>query len=531
MPEKHITLNINYYLGLAIKHRWLLIIPFCISMVAGLYLAVTLPEIYEASTLILVQPQRVPSDYVRSVVSDDIQSQINTISKQILSRSNLEAIIGKFGLFSDPKFSGMFAEELVQKMRERIDIEVDRRRQGGAFSVSFRGSNPETVMKVTNALASSFIEENLRVRETQAVGTSDFLTDELEIMRQRLEETENKLREYRRQYMGELPEQLNANLHVLERLQQQLSAKETSLRDEKDRLVMLENQIESERKLQATVSASGSDGTEAMSLEQLKAQLAALRSSYTDRHPDVIRLKARIAELEAGYKGGVTTAASGLRNGDTGNFVDGSQSGALGELIRQRAEIKADIGNIALEIARLNRQIGEYQKRVENTPRREQELLSLKRDYNNIQDSYNSLLNRKLEAELSVNMEKKQKGEQFQIVDFAVKPEKPVSPDMRKLFLLAVAAGLGLGGGIIFLLDFLNTSLKEPKDYETELGLAVLATVPKLITPGRKTLRRINGILTYCSLLVAVGLTGIFGLLILKGVDPVLKIASQYIKI
>ena len=157
--------------------------------------------------------------------------------------------------------------------------------------------------------------------------------------------------------------------------------------------------------------------------------------------------------------------------------------------------------------------------------------MKLTRDYGNSQESYKSLLNRKLEAEIAVNMEKKQKGEQFQIVDRAALPRKPVSPDMRKLFLISVAAGLGLGGGLIFLLDFLNQSLKQPKDYESKLGLVVLATIPKILSPKDKLLRRINRGLTAVSLVFAAALTAGFGLLILKGMEPMMALVSKYVKI
>ena len=144
MPEKSDTFKIDHYLGLVLKFRWLLIIPFCIAMAAGIYLAVTLPKIYEAKTLILVMPQRVPSNFVQSIVTTDLNSRIGTISEQILSRSNLEKIIETYGLFSDPKYSGMFLEEKVAELRKRIEVKVNRGRQGSdAFSISFRGSAPK----------------------------------------------------------------------------------------------------------------------------------------------------------------------------------------------------------------------------------------------------------------------------------------------------------------------------------------------------------------------------------------------------
>jgi len=534
MPEKTDTIKISHYLGLVFKHRWLLIIPFCIAIVAGMFLAIRLPKIYEAKTLILVMPQRVPSNYVQSIVTTDLDSRISTISEQILSRSNLEKIIEKYGLFSDPKYRGMFLEEKVASLRKRIDVKVNRGRAGSdAFSISFRGSHPKTLMEVTNRLAGSFIDENLKVREAQAVGTSDFLADELETKRRRLEEVEQKLREYRRQYMGELPEQLDANLSILGRLQTQLSEQEKTLRDNKVRLTLIENQIESNRKIltENRVTGTVSDEGGEVSLELLKAQLNTLKSNYTDRHPDVIKLKAQIADLEAKYQAGELQSPGTSQAIVPGDPALRLVSNTLNELMRQRAELSGEIKNIALEIVELKQNVKKYQQRVEATPKREQELMALKRDYENNQESYNSLLNRKLEAEIAVNMEKKQKGEQFRILDRAALPQKPVSPDMRKLFLLSIAAGLGLGGGMIFLLDFLNPSLKQPKDYESVLGLAVLTTIPILLSPKDKILRRLNRGLTAVSLVFAAALTASFGLLVLKGVEPMMEILRTYLKI
>jgi len=535
VAEKSEAIKIGYYLALVLKRRWFIIIPFCIAMVVGMYLAVILPKSYEASTLILVMPQRVPSDYVQSIVSTDLETRISTISQQILSRSNLAKVIEKFGLFADPKYSGMFLEDMVGSLRERIEITVNRSRrraEADAFSISFEGSDPETVMAVTNGLAGSFIEENLRTREAQAVGTSDFLADELKTKRRRLQEVEQKLREYRRQFMGELPEQLDANLRSLERLQTQLSEREKSLREDKFRLQVINSQIEANRKILAeNRTASVSEEGEDLSLEQLKAQLAALKSSYTDRHPDVVSLKARIADLEARYESGDLESSDNSPVNHSTDPAIRMVSNSLNEQRRQRVEIGAEIRNLQLDIAKLNREIERYQERVEKTPQREQELLSFNRDYDNIQESYNSLLNRKLEAEIAVNMEKKQKGEQFRIVDRAALPRKPVFPDMKKLFLLSAAAGLGLGAGLIFLLEFLNNSLKQPKDYESELGLAVLATIPKILDRRDKMFIRVNQGLTLFSLIVAVALAAGFAALVFNGVEPTIELVREFAKI
>jgi hypothetical protein len=165
---------------------------------------------------------------------------------------------------------------------------------------------------------------------------------------------------------------------------------------------------------------------------------------------------------------------------------------------------------------------------VERTPKREEELLALRRDYSNIQESYNSLLNRKLEAEIAVNMEKKQKGEQFRIIDPAIVPHKPISPDMRRLFMVVLAAGLGLGAGLIFLLDFLNSSLKDPEKFEDDLGVVVLATIPKVYQKKDLRLKRLNQVLTAFSILVAACLLAGFAVLVFNGVEQTMEAVRPY---
>ena len=539
MPKKTDALKVNYYIGLVFKHRWLLIAPFCVALSVGIYLAFTIPTVYEANTLIMVEPQRVPTTFVKSIVTEDIATRISTISQQILSRTNLEKIIDDFHLFSLPEHEKMFFEDKLENLRKRVKINVSRARSNNdAFSISFRGSDPKITMNITNALASYFIDENLKLRESHASGTNVFLQDELSSTRDRLQAIEEKLQKYRRQYMGELPEQLQTNLSILSRAQEQLIEKQKSLRETKAMLASLERQmaempdIQLNDSLWATEDNFELEDDTSSKIAQLKEKLANLKLKYTDRHPDVIGLKDTIARLEEQSEKEAendSTTASGPSESEPATGLPEIGFDNLQKV--QQEEIRRDINEQKAEIAELTEMIRLYQQRVENTPKREQELFSLKRDYDNIKASYDSLVERKLEAEIAVNMEKKQKGEQFRIIDPAVLPQKPVSPDMRKLFVFSIAAGLGIGAGLIFLLDFMNSSLKQPKDYESELGLVVLATIPKLLSPKDKILHRINQGLTAVSLFFATALIAGFGLLILKGTGPVVEFVRTYVKI
>ena len=205
MQEKTIQqefLKPVYIIKTIVQRRWLLIIPLMAALVVGSILAIKLPKVYEAETLILIEPQRVPTNYVQAVVStEEVADRISTLSQQILSRTNLEKIINEFGLYAGPGSENMFMEDKVNALKKSINVEVTRnRRETNAFSITYRGGDPEKVMNITNTLATFFIDENLKARESQAIGTSDFLETELESMRLKLEQKEKALRAFQLEY-------------------------------------------------------------------------------------------------------------------------------------------------------------------------------------------------------------------------------------------------------------------------------------------------------------------------------------------
>jgi polysaccharide chain length determinant protein (PEP-CTERM system associated) len=480
---------------IALRRRWIILVPLSIALVAGIYLAITLPKIYEAKTLILVESQRVPQNYVQSIVTEDTAQRINTISQQIMSRTNLEKIIKDFNLYSGPQQNALFMEDMVAGLRRQISVEVIRGvRETNAFTVSYKGKDPHTVMRVVNALAFYFIDENLKVRESQAIGTSVFLEAELESMRVKLEELEEKIKEYRSTNMGELPEQLDTNLRILERLQSDMGSRQQSLREAKIRLAELKNQVSGREPSIVVIGGTERPSEGAATLDQLRSQLEALQTRYTDRHPDILRVKKQIADLEA----------RPLDHEDLANLR------LPPELRRQMADVQREIQIAESEVDNLRVQIALYQKRVENIPKREQELLSLNRDYQNIRTTYQSLLTRKLEADIAVNMERKQKGEQFRIVDPARVPERPISPDMRKLLLFTVAAGLGIGAGLALLMEFVKQSYRSPAEIEAQHGLPVLVSIPKLLLPRQLFFDKMN---KAGSVVYSIFVFGLFGLL------------------
>ncbi len=510
-----------------VRRRWFILVPLCISLTLGLFLTLTANKTYKSSTLILVQQQSVPTEYVRSVVTSSINQRINTISQQILSRSNLEKIIDQFGLYEGA--DTMYLEDKIAGMRRRIHVKIERARHGAeAFSISFQGSDPRKVMRIANTLASFFMDENLKVREAQAIGTSEFLDSELEKTRRRLEAREQKLSVYRSKYLGGLPDELETNLRTLDRLQEQLASKNDLLRESKNSLSLLDAQISEVQRSasqETYVSGDATSGTTGQfsseneeKLYLAEKDLEELLTSYTEKHPDVVKLKKTIENLKQAMEK-ETAPTQSMDEDKSVSPRERKINGVMAQMQLSRKQGVTDISNTKADIQAIEKQMKQYQARVEDTPKRELELQSLKRDYNNIRDIFNSLLDRKLEAELSVNMEKKQKGEQFRILDHARLPEKPISPDVKKFFLLSLVAGVGIGAGIIFLLEFFDSAIRRDEQLEDDLGLTILASIPQLQVPGDKKKWRLEtaGFVLACFYMVVV--LSFFIILNLKGLD------------
>lgn len=550
--QQQIAITPDYIIDIIFRRRWFIIVPLCIVLSIGIYLSFTLPRTYQATTTILVQAQRVPGAYVKSIVSSDINERISTISQQIMSYSNLEKIIDQFGLYEDKESQNMYLEDKIKSMRQRVNVKLTRSRTGtDAFSISFTGKDPNKVMRIVNTLASFFMDENLKVREAQAIGTSEFLDSELEKTRKRLEQLEQELSDYRKKYLGGLPDELESNLRTLDRLQQQLTDKQSALREAKNDINTTENEILKLKRISfksdqdVEFFSGGPDGTAFASDNRVKLEKAEkirefLLLKYTDMHPDVIKINKTIAKL----KELIDAEASAPVPVDEGpsqpkavspetmkrRLAAGDEKqNTLSQLDLQLQNLRSEVDIIEYDIEEINKKMKIYQQRVEETPSREQDLLSLQRDYGNLKEIYNSLLDRKLEAELAVNMEKKQKGEQFRILDHARMPEKPITPNVQKLLVFSLAAALGIAGGFIFLLEVFDTSIRRDEDIEKKLGLPILASIPPLKKKGSVWKKRVEFLAFSMMAAYVMALLALFIFLNAKGIGKVIALIKHYI--
>ena len=518
MEPRDKPFTIHDYIDIGLRRKWYILIPLVCSILISFGVYKFLPKIYKATTLILVQPQRVPVNYVRPTITASVTERLNTISQEIFSRTRLEKIIGEFNLYAEARNKRPL-EETIGKMRKSIEVSVQtkffRDQSQSAFTVSFEGKDPRTVMMVTNKLASLFIEENMKVRALQAGGTSEFLAKEVQNMEAKLKKKENDVRDFKERFMGELPQQLDANLRILERLQQQLQATNENIKVAEDRMILLQGQIEqlqmkksereslAARNLARMLAETGKATDEArmealpedpviIQWRQLNRELNSARSKYTENHPDIIDLKRKIANLEPKVKAllkeqdAMMEARLKERRAKTGKIpaaqppLDPAAEKLLTQYEDQFREKQLEVKRLKGELEKLKDQIALYQRRIEDTPKREQELGLLTRDYDLLKANYQSLLDKRIQAQMAESLERKQQGEQFKILDSASLPEKPIRPDRNKILLIGAFIGMVAGLGLTWFRESMDQSFHSEADLEAYLGLPVIASVSNL---------------------------------------------------
>lgn len=512
MDESQERQGINlagYWLRIRAGRWWLLGFAF-----AGWVLATAagwiLPPKYRSETVILVEQQKVPEHYVEPNVASDLQHRLQSMSEQILSRTRLLTIINNFHLYGQSQ-SNADADGLVGTMRDNIKIELvrtsGRDNDLSAFKISYSANNPLVAQQVTGELTSLFINENLRNRTQLSEDTTAFLDNQLGEARKSLDQQEEKLRQFRSAYGGQLPDQAQSNVQILSGLQAQLQAATESWQRADQQRLFLQYQY---RALGGASSKSGGGQPVTVlalnqKLEGLKNQLADLSTRYTPRHPDILKLQNDIAATEA-------LRAKLIERAKTQPGTEApedSAAGATSQLTMLEGQVKAnelDLRNEETKIKRLEGQIEDYRGRLSHAPVREQQLAALTRDYEQSRSYYDSLLAKKLQSEMATNLEKRQQGEQFRMIDPPNLPQKPYWPNR----LAFSVAGLGLGAvaglGLVLLFELANSRVYQASELEELAGIKVLASVPTLSTPAerRKAPRRlaIEGALAAVMLLV-----------------------------
>jgi len=498
-------------------HRnWLILVPLALASVAAFLYARRLPELYRSETLIQVIPQRIPESFVRSTVITRIEDRLGSIQQIILSRSRLERIITEFNLYPEMRKVAVM-EDVVERMRT-VDVNVKVER-GDAFRVSYTTGDPRVAQRVAERLGSLFIDENLRDREALAEQTSQFLEGQLEDAKRRLLEHEKRLEEYRRRYAGELPSQLQSNLQAIQNAQMQLQGLTEAMNRDQERRLLIERQLaDMEATDGLTVAAppptppGAEPAAAATTADQLEAAMVVRRTlllRFKEDHPDVATINRRIARLQA--KAAAEAAAAPPPAAGTQ-----PKPVSAAEAIKQNRmrDLRANLQDIDRELAskrateqQLRAVIDDHQAKAAATPKRETEMVELTRDYSTIQAIYTDLLGKREASKLSANVERQQIGEQFKILDPARVPERPFSPQKRRILAMGAAAGLALGLGLIALLEYRDMTFKSEEEIRRVLQLPVLALVPVMASDREIRTQRRRRLAVVAAVVVVVAIS------------------------
>jgi polysaccharide chain length determinant protein (PEP-CTERM system associated) len=521
MPEIEKQFEWREYWEVFRRRRWVLLGVLFGAGIAGTAVAALWPVRYRSQALILVERQDVPSAYVRPNVTADAQERLATITQQVLSRTLLEGLIGRYQLY--PQDPG--PADTDQKIAEmRKDIQLDPVDGGGgknltALRIEFTYGDPHTAQEVDSDLTSEFINQSLQARAQASATTTDFLAAQLADAQKNLAAQQSRLSDLKTRYLGELPEQEQGNIQILSSLEAQLYA-ETNARDNaQQQEIYLESLVSASRHAETAASGETPAGegrasrlqTIDRTLNDLRQKLTALEAKYTSNYPDVVETRDQLAEWQA-------MRQTVLRQPPSGPPSPAAIPAATADpaMLQVQSRIKATQAEIAMDngqIASLKNRIASTEHRLRLTPLREQDLAAATRNYDDARDNYESILQKKVQSELATNLERQEEGERLQVIDPASLPQKPVAPNRLEIVLGGWATGLAAGIGLAAAEELADETLRGDFDLRGGVPFPILAHLPILRLAARESRRKwrqIAGITGIAILLLASVAAGIF---------------------
>jgi polysaccharide chain length determinant protein (PEP-CTERM system associated) len=469
------------YVAIVRRRVWYLVFPAIVFSVGAYVLSIYLPTKYKSETVVLVQEQRISEDIVRSVVNGGLNERLATMQEQILSRTRLQQIIEKLGLFKE-EIGKKSPEDLVAQLRASIVISpvrpmAETHADGlPGFTINVTASKPALAQQICTEITSLFLQQNVVLRAQSAEDTTQFIGTQLADAKAKLDEQDAKLAEFQRKYQGSLPDQAQTNFSWLSSLSSQLDSVNQAI----DRAHQDQVYLQTALGQQITAAKLGQAGTNPDTLGRqlavMQEQLATLRARYTDEHPDVVKLKLDIAHLQQRMQN--QPATDTLKPAPVG--ADGAviETPQIQQLHAQIHQLDVSIHEKTVEQARIQQKIVQLQAKLELSPSVEQEYKALTRDYQTALGIYTDLLKKQSVSEMSTDLEKRQEGEQFRVLDPPSLPQKPSFPNRKAFAVAGLMGGLGLGGVIGFLLELKDTSLRTEREVEMVLKLPTLATIP-----------------------------------------------------
>jgi polysaccharide chain length determinant protein (PEP-CTERM system associated) len=488
--DGQVSRSLEEYWAIARRRRWYILLPVFVAWAIAWVGSWLVPSTFQSEALILVEQQKVPEQYVVPNVTVSLQDRLQSMTQQILSRTRLQSTIDRAHLYEKHGL-GAFTkdEDAVEQMRKDIKIDLvevpGRPGQLSAFKIGYSAGAPQLAQQVNSELTSLFIEENLKSQQQLSESTTAFLQNQLVEARAKLEEQEAKVRAFKAVHFGDLPG-----------LQNQLLSTQRALDAAKQQKLYLESLQQQYQTAQADMGIDNSSAPSPQKLTKdlidLRYQLEQARSRLTEEHPDIIALKDKIAKIEKMKNDLETEIASHSETGKATNALDPSaaaevQRGSTTPMMQLQSQLKSitpEIENYERHAKELESQISSYRSRLNLTPQTEQQLADVSRGYEESKSNYNSLLQKQNQSQLATNLEQRQQGEQFRILDPPSLPARPSAPNHLLLSLGGLMVGAALGFGLTALLEVTNALVRQEKDLEGLVPTRVLVGIPHLNTPG-----------------------------------------------
>jgi uncharacterized protein involved in exopolysaccharide biosynthesis len=522
------TLDLGDYFAAFRRRQSMILLIAGMVFLLGLITAFVWPPTYASSATILIEEQEIPSELIQSTVTSYASERIQVISQRVMTRSNLLEIMDKYGLYQSER-ERETTEDVLADMRDDIKLDMINAdvmdpRTGRptaatiAFTVGFEGKNPQLVQQVANELTTLYLNENLRTRTEKAEETTTFLTEESRRLSNEISRLETALAEFKEKNVNQLPELRDLNTQVIDRTEREMSDIDTQIRTLEERKIYLQGQlaimdpygsaagqimspaarlqalrteyityasryspdhpdvVSRKREIEALEKETGiveSSSEKRARLDALRKQLGVAEKTYTDEHPDVKSLKRQIASLEEELRNPSPAAApkSAPANPDNPAYIS---------LKAQAEAADSEIRSLKAKREQLSDKLAEYEQRLLQTPQVEREYRGLVRDLENSTQRYQEIKAKQMSAEVAQAMEKERKGEKFTLIDPAILPEEPVSPNRPAIIFLSLVLALGAGVGSAAVAESLDSTVRGAKGVISILNTAPLAIIPYL---------------------------------------------------
>jgi polysaccharide chain length determinant protein (PEP-CTERM system associated) len=481
MEDTHAHAHALDYMSAVRRRKWWLIVPVALSVLVGLALVRFLPKEYQSTTTLGVAASMVSPNLVNQATPLDNQERMRAMSQQLVSLPLLARVVREERLGS-----GAPNDPNIGKLRRAIEISVpdpvantNEVRRLDTFVVSYSDVDPARAQRIANRLATVFVDENSKFRAERAEDTSAFIATQFRASQVRLADLEARLRKAKEAHMGRLPEQTSANLQTLSGLRQQLETNATALRGEQDRLSMIERQLEGLKQGSGDIVFVPRGSEAAVPADNrvvtLQRELAVARGIYTDKHPDVQRLEEELANARK-------DALADRERPEADRLAQLQTDPSYRQLIADREMARLRIRELQRAGTDGQRQIAQYQARVEAAPMVEQQLATVQRDYDLEKEQYSMLSGKLHSSTIAENVERNRSGEQFTILYPASYPNQPTKPVPWKVMLIAIAGGVCLGGALSLGREYLDRSVHDVRDLKDEFELPVLGEVTRIQT-------------------------------------------------